>query len=85
VEGDAALLHRRRDRPALAPGLGDQHADLRRVGPAGQQVLDLAGNRLGLRALVGAAPEADSRLPKTMLKGDHLTFRVDLLEPRIRW
>ncbi len=70
VEGDAALLHRRRDRPALGRRVVDQHADLLRRGPGRQQVLDLAGHRLRLRPLVGAAPEPHRRLAERLLEED---------------
>ena len=57
---DRALLERDRDRLSFACDLGDDHGD-----PAGvdllarDQPLDLGGDRLGLRALVLAAPELD--------------------------
>src|SRR6187549_2915023 len=76
VEGDAALLHRRRDRAAAGRRVVDQDADLlgRRAG--GDQVLGLAGDRLRLRALVGATPEADRRLPEAPLEHDRVALRV---------
>ncbi len=50
------------DRVAAPRRLVDDHADRLRRHPVGDQVLDLAGHRLGLRALVAAAPEAHRRL-----------------------
>ena len=52
-----------------------------RVGAAGEQVLDLAGDRLGLGALVGALPEADRRLAEAMLEDDHIAVGMEVAEP----
>ena len=62
AERHAALLERGGDQPALAPADAGDHADaLGRHLAGGEQVLDLAGDRLRLRALVLAAPEPDRR------------------------
>ena len=55
-----ALLERDGDRPPLACGLGDDHGDLTGGDLLPRdQPLDLGGDRLGLGALVLAAPELD--------------------------
>ena len=59
-ERDAALLERRGDQPALAPARAGDHADTLGADLAGgEQVLDLAGDGLGLGAVVLTAPEAN--------------------------
>ena len=58
--GHGALLQRRGDRLALAADRADEHADLLgRDVLAGDEPLDVGGDGLRLRALVGAAPERD--------------------------
>ena len=59
VEGDAPLLHRRRDVPALANRVLDESADRFRTCSVSDQVLGLPRHRLSLRPLVCALPEAD--------------------------
>jgi hypothetical protein len=81
VEGDAALLHRRRDGAALAGGGGDEDADLLRVGAGGQQVLDLAGDGLGLGALVRALPEPDRWLSEAMFEEHHIPIGMKVAVP----
>ncbi len=81
VEGDAALLHRRRHRAALAGRLGDEHADLLRLGAADDQLLDLAGDGLGLGALVRALPEPDRWFSEAMLQNHNVAAGVEVAEP----
>ncbi|MFN8163746.1 MAG: hypothetical protein U0R26_07920 [Solirubrobacterales bacterium] len=81
MEGDAALLHRRRDGAALAGGLGDEDADRLGAGAGGDQVLDLPRHRLRLRALVAAAPEAELRLAEAMLEDDHVAAGMEIPVP----
>ena len=62
-ERDVPLLERGGDQPALARGGAGEDADV--LGPAlpdASRLLDLAGDRLRLGPLVGAAPEPDRRL-----------------------
>ena len=61
MERDAPLFHRRRHRPALAPGPRPGRRSLPARSP-GEQVLGLASHGLRLRPLVGAAPEAHRRI-----------------------
>ena len=49
--------------------------------PAREQRLDLAGDRLGLGALVGAAPEPELRVAEQVLELDHVALGVDLAVP----
>ncbi len=85
MEGDAALLHRGEDRPPVDRRVVDQHPDpVRRLAGA-EQVLDLAGDRLGLGALVVAAPADDPRLAEDLVQLDHRgAQRLRRLPPRAR-
>ena len=80
VEGDAALLHRRGDRAALAGRVGDEDADRVRGGAAGEQVLDLARDRLRLGALVGARQKRSCGLAEALLEHDHVAVGVEVAE-----
>ena len=81
VERDPALLHRRRDRPAPHHRVVDQDADVVGPGPAREQGLDLAGDGLGLGALVGAAPEPQLGVAEQVLELDRVAVGVDLAVP----
>ena len=71
--------------PPCAGRVGDEDADLLRVGAAGEQVLDLARDRLGLGALVGAAARsaaAGSR--KRCSSTTDVAVGVEVAEPGAR-
>ncbi len=73
VVGDGALLEGEPDRLALAAHGAHEHADvLRRRLAAGDQTLDLGGDRLRLRALGGAAPEGDLARGRVLAGFDRL-------------
>ena len=68
VEGDAPLLHRGRDVPALAHRIVDQDADRFRSRPVRDQVLGFPRHGLRLRPLVGAAPKPNLRRAESLVE-----------------
>src|SRR6185312_17524876 len=82
-EGDAALLHRRGDRAALAGRVGEEDGDPVGGGSAGEQVLDLARRRLRLGALAGALPEAHPRLAEAAFEDDRVAIGVEVAVPAL--